>query len=198
MKKLTYFTTVLLFCIHALIAFAHANKIDPDNIFPNVKFETSMGDIIVELDRLKAPETVDNFLLYVVTKEYDNTVFHRVIEDFIVQGGGLTPDYQPKEIHHKIHNESGNGLKNIKGTIAMARENRPHTATRQFFFNVGNNKSLNPGRNWGYTVFGEVIEGMDVVEKMAEVETEFNTDLAWQDVPVKKIILKKATLLPAE
>lgn len=190
--------SILLLTLFSIASHAKSNRIDPDNLFPKVKFETSMGDIIVELDRLKAPVTVDNFLIYVVTGEYDNTVFHRIVEDFVVQGGGLDTEYQQKTIHNKIHNESGNGLKNTEGTIAMARESQPHTATRQFFFNLDDNKSLDPGRNWGYTVFGEVTQGMEIVEKMNEVKTEYNIDLGWQDVPVEKIILKKAILLPAE
>ena len=193
-----------LFLIFILISFSTlgANKklarISPGNIYPQVKFETSMGVIIVELDRLKAPITVENFLQHVAKKEYDNTVFHRVIADFVVQGGGYDTDYIARKVGDDIVNESGNGLKNEKGTIAMARETNPHTATRQFFFNAADNKSLDPGRNWGYTVFGAIVEGEEVLDKMAAVETDFVEETNWQDAPKTPIVLIKATLLPAQ
>lgn len=172
--------------------------IDPNNLYPKVQLDTNMGQIIVELDRIKAPLTVDNFLMYVVSGEYNNTIFHRVIADFIVQGGGYDDNYTPKKVNDKIVNESGNGLKNTIGTIAMARQNQPHSATRQFFFNAADNKSLDPGRSWGYTVFGSIVKGQEVADKIATTKTDFNADLGWQDVPVKKVILLKATLLPAQ
>ncbi|MDG1752877.1 MAG: peptidylprolyl isomerase [Thalassotalea sp.] len=187
----------VLFTIFSLTVHAKNNDIDPDNLYPQVKLETSMGIIIVELDRVKAPITVDNFLNYVVKKEYDNTVFHRVIKDFIVQGGGYDKDFSMKKTNENIVNESGNGLKNDSFTIAMAKENRPHTANRQFFFNVKDNKSLDPGRKWGYAVFGAVVEGEEVIEAMAIVETDYDASMGWNDVPVEPITLIKATLLPA-
>ncbi len=171
---------------------------DPDNLYPKVKFETSMGDIIVELDRVKAPITVDNFLTYVIAGEYNNTIFHRVIEDFIVQGGGYDKDFNMKKVNRDIVNESGNGLKNEVATIAMAKERKPHTANRQFFFNVADNKSLDPGKKWGYAVFGSIIEGDEVLENMAAVKTDYNDAMAWNDVPLEPITLIKATLLPAD
>jgi len=171
--------------------------IDPTNIYPKVKLETTMGTIVVELDRVKAPITVDNFLSYVVSGEYNNTIFHRVIEDFVVQGGAYDIDFTAKKINKSIFNESGNGLKNDSGTIAMAKENRPHTANRQFFFNVIDNDSLNPGRHWGYSVFGAIVEGEEVLAAIAKVETDYNETMAWDDVPVKPVILIKATLLSA-
>ena len=157
-----------------------------------------MGVITVELDRIKAPLTVDNFLTYVVSGEYNNTIFHRILSDFIVQGGGYSTDYSPKKINGTIVNESGNGLKNDKFTIAMAKESRPHTANRQFFFNANDNDSLNPGMRWGYTVFGAIVEGEDIIDKMAAVKTDYNEELGWEDVPVEKLILIKVTLLPAD
>ena len=174
------------------------SKLQPDNVFPQVKLVTNMGTVLVELDRTKAPITVDNFLKYVVTKQYNNTVFHRVIKDFVVQGGGLDEKYNPLEdLYEPIHNEAGNGLKNEAYTLAMARQGHPHSATRQFYFNVSNNKSLDPGsRSWGYAVFGRVIEGEDVIDKIAQVETGVNTDLGWPDVPVTPVILREAILLP--
>ncbi|WDD98145.1 peptidylprolyl isomerase [Thalassomonas actiniarum] len=189
--------TLFLLCL-SFFSQAKNAAIDPNNIYPRVKLETSMGVIIVELDRVKAPLTVDNFLTYVVTGEYNNTIFHRIMADFIVQGGGYDPLFIEKKVNESIVNESGNGLKNEAGTIAMAKENRPHTANRQFFFNVADNKSLDPGKRWGYAVFGAIVEGEEVLEAMAQVETDYNSEMAWSDVPVKPVILKKATLLPAQ
>jgi peptidyl-prolyl cis-trans isomerase A (cyclophilin A) len=188
-------TKILLSLLMIMSFFSYA--IDPTNIYPKVKLETSMGTIVVELDRVKAPITVDNFLRYVVSGEYNNTIFHRVIEDFVVQGGAYDIDFTAKKLHKNIFNESGNGLKNDSGTIAMAKENRPHTANRQFFFNVIDNDSLNPGRHWGYSVFGAIVEGEEVLAAIATVETDYNEAMAWDDVPVKPVILIKATLLSA-
>jgi peptidyl-prolyl cis-trans isomerase A (cyclophilin A) len=171
--------------------------VDPTNIYPKVKIETSMGVIIVELDRVKAPITVNNFLEYVVKGEYNNTIFHRIIDDFIVQGGAYDAKFTANILGKNIIIEWGNGLKNDVGTIAMAKESRPHTANRQFFFNVADNTSLNPGRKWGYAVFGAIVEGEEVLEAIAKVPTKFNENMAWNDVPVKPVTLIKATLLPA-
>ncbi|GGM78731.1 peptidyl-prolyl cis-trans isomerase [Shewanella xiamenensis] len=174
-----------------------AIDIQPDSLYPQVEFDTSLGKIVVELDRTRAPITVDNFLTYVVKGEYNNTIFHRVISDFVVQGGGLNPQLEELPAGKPIVNESGNGLSNSMGTIAMARDNDPHTATRQFYFNVADNTKLDPSkRRWGYAVFGEVIEGKQVLEAMAVVETTTNAKLNWPDVPVTPIILKTAKLLP--
>nr|WP_241664435.1 peptidylprolyl isomerase [Ningiella ruwaisensis] len=171
-------------------------KIQPDNFYPRVKLETSMGDIVIELDRKRAPLTVNNFLNYVARKEYDNTLFHRVVPDYIVQGGGYTPEFEPKEEGEPVFNESGNGLKNTWYSIAMARKDDPHSAIRQFFFNVDENENLDPGRNWGYTVFGAVVEGTEVVDAMGQVETQYKPLIRFQDVPVEPIILKTASILP--
>ena len=189
------FLSLMLF---STLAFTKNIAIDPTNIYPKVKLETSLGIIIVELDRVKAPITVDNFLTYVVTGEYNNTIFHRVVESFIVQGGGYDADFVPKKTNDDIFNESGNGLKNEIGTIAMAKENRPHTANRQFFFNVNDNTNLDPGRRWGYAVFGAIVEGDEVLEAMANVKTDYNDALGWENVPLEPVMLIKATLLPAE
>lgn len=172
--------------------------VDPTNIYPKVKFTTTMGVIIIELDRVKAPVTVNNFLEYVVAGEYNNTIFHRIIDNFIVQGGAYDVKFNDKKLKKNIVNESGNGLKNSIGTIAMAKENRPHTANRQFFFNLADNTSLDPGRHWGYAVFGAIVEGEEVLEAMGKVPTDYNEAMAWNDVPVKPVILIKATLLPAD
>lgn len=181
-----------------VISSTFSYAVDPTNIYPQVKLETSLGVIVIELDRVKAPITVDNFLEYVVAGEYNNTIFHRVIDDFIVQGGGYDAKFNAKKLGKSIANESGNGLKNTTGSIAMARENRPHTANRQFFFNLADNSNLDPGRHWGYAVFGAIIAGEAVLEAIAKVPTDYNEAMAWNDVPVKPVILIKATLLPAE
>jgi peptidyl-prolyl cis-trans isomerase A (cyclophilin A) len=170
--------------------------IQKDNFYPRVKFQTSMGDIIIELNRSKAPVSVNNFLTYVVDKEYDNTVFHRVIPDYIVQGGGYDIEYKDKKENFKIINESGNGMKNEAMTIAMARMNDPHSAKRQFFFNVTDNANLDPGRNWGYTVFGDVIEGQEIIEAMSNVKTEVSPIIGYPDTPVENIVLRRASLMP--
>ncbi|WP_371196224.1 peptidylprolyl isomerase [Glaciecola sp. SC05] len=171
-------------------------KIQADNFYPLVKFETSMGDIVLELNRKRAPVTVNNFLEYVSSKEYDNTLFHRVIADYVVQGGGYTPEFKEKKLNKPIINESGNGLKNNYYSVAMARQDDPHSATRQFFFNMDENENLDPGRTWGYTVFANVTEGTEVLDAMAQVETEYRPLIRFQDVPKTPIILISATILP--
>jgi peptidyl-prolyl cis-trans isomerase A (cyclophilin A) len=173
------------------------SEIQPQNLFPRVKLETSMGDIVIELDRNKAPITTNNFLRYVSKYNYDGTIFHRIIKDFVVQGGGYDAEMQKKPVLGKIFNESGNGLKNVLYTVAMARERDPHSADRQFYFNMNKNTTLDPGRQgWGYTVFGTVSEGYEVIDAMAEVETDIDEGTGWADVPIEPIILKKATILP--
>lgn len=168
----------------------------PDNLFPTVKLETSMGDIVVELNRLRAPASTNNFLRYVVEGQYDGTIFHRVIPGFVVQGGGYSETFEDRELHPPVINESGNGLKNMPMTIAMARFEDPHSATSQFFFNLSANDSLNPGaRNWGYTVFGEVISGSEVVEAIAAVETAYNENLDAPDVPVQVVMIQSASVV---
>ncbi|RCU49144.1 peptidyl-prolyl cis-trans isomerase [Corallincola holothuriorum] len=178
---------------------AHKGQLQPSNPFPKVAMKTTLGTIVIELDRTRAPLTVDAFLAYVVDGDYDQTLFHRIIPGFVAQGGGIDTRYSPKNEKKRLANESGNGLKNSEGTIAMARQNAPHSATRQFFFNLAENDSLNPSRRgWGYTVFGEVVEGHDILLKFNSVQTEYSDKLGWPDVPVAPVILEKATLLPEE
>lgn len=196
MKRIVAFFLILITV--SVSTFAKQKIIDPNNLYPQVKMETSMGVIIVELDRVKAPLAVNNFLHYVISADYNNTIFHRVIADFVVQGGGYDADYIPRKIKAPIFNESGNGLKNSFGSIAMARERDPHSSTRQFYFNAGDNTNLDPGRGWGYTVFGSITYGEDVLEKMSAAETDFNEEVSWPDVPLEQIILIKATLMPAD
>lgn len=167
----------------------------PDNLFPIIKLETSMGDIEVELNRMKAPQSANNFLRYVLEGEYDGTIFHRVMVNFVVQGGGYSKDFEEKTMHDNVLNESGNGLKNIRGSIAMARYADPHTATRQFYFNMSDNASLDPSsRNWGYTVFGEVVSGMEVLDAIQDVETGYSEDLDAEDVPLTQVMLIRASV----
>jgi peptidyl-prolyl cis-trans isomerase A (cyclophilin A) len=162
-----------------------------------VKFVTSAGDIVVELDAAKAPKTVANFEQYVKDKHYNGTIFHRVIKDFMIQGGGMNAQMQEKIVRAPIPLEAQNGLKNQRGAIAMARTNVPDSATAQFFINVKDNDFLNaaPG-NDGYAVFGKVVQGMDVVDKIRAVATG-NAGMH-QDVPNQAIVIKEAVLLPAK
>lgn len=163
---------------------------------PRVVLETSLGHITLELDAQKAPKTVANFLQYVKDKHYDGTVFHRVIDGFMVQGGGFTADMQQKPTRAPISNEADNGLKNTPLTVAMARTNDPHSATAQFFINIADNRFLNhtqPTPNgWGYAVFGKVVGGVDVVDKIRRVST--GSKGMHQDVPTTPITILKATL----
>ena len=155
-----------------------------------------MGDVTVELDRSRAPVAVNNFLRYVDKRSYEDTIFHRVVADFIVQGGGYDVDFAEKPSFADIINESGNGLKNEMYTIAMARQKDPHSSNRQFFFNMNDNVSLDPGRDWGYTVFGYVVEGNEVLDAISQVETDYDTTWGWADVPVKPVLIKRVVVLP--
>lgn len=160
-----------------------------------VKLETSMGDIVIELSEEASPITVKNFLQYVEEGFYDGTIFHRVIQNFMVQGGGLTADMRKKQTHPPIVNEASSGLKNDRGTIAMARTNDPDSATSQFFINHKNNAFLNyAGPNKpGYAVFGKVVEGMDVVDKIAAVKTTRRG--GHSDIPVEPVLIKSAKVV---
>ena len=162
---------------------------------PVVLLETTSGDILVELYPDKAPETVANFLKYVDDGFYNNTIFHRVIPGFMIQGGGLTARMQQKDTSAPIKNEADNGLKNDRGTIAMARTMDPHSATAQSFINLVDNDFLNfqapSGNGWGYCVFGRVTEGMDVVDKIAKVKT--TTVGMYQDVPSDLVVITGAS-----
>lgn len=168
----------------------------PENAFPSVRLETSMGDIIIELNRRRAPVTANNFLRYVLNGSYNNTIFHRVMPGFVVQGGGYTETIEERETYAPIINESGNGLKNQPMTVAMARYDDPHSATNQFYFNLEDNASLDPNRrSWGYAVFAEVITGWEVVTAISEVETGYSEALDAEDVPLAPIKIISATVL---
>lgn len=163
---------------------------------PRVALETSKGKIVIELFPAKAPLTVANFLQYAKEGFYDGVIFHRVIPGFMIQSGGFTPDMKQKPTKGQISNESKNGVKNERGTIAMARLSEPHTASSQFFINLKNNASLDASpRDWGYTVFGQVVEGMDVVDSIATVRTTQRGPHG--DVPVEAVIIKKASVVAA-
>ncbi|MBP0589153.1 peptidyl-prolyl cis-trans isomerase [Paraburkholderia sp. LEh10] len=162
-----------------------------------VELHTNHGVIKLELDAGKAPKTVENFLAYVKAGHYDNTVFHRVIDGFMIQGGGFEPGMTQKPTNAPIANEANNGLKNVKGSIAMARTNDPHSATAQFFINVNDNDFLNHSsptpQGWGYAVFGKVVEGLDVVDAIRKVKT--GSKGFHQDVPVDDVIIEKAVVV---
>lgn len=158
----------------------------------NLIMETSMGNIEIELNGEKAPKTVENFLKYVDSKHYDGTIFHRVIDGFMIQGGGMKEDMSEKKTGEGLKNEANNGLKNEMGTLAMARTNAPHSATAQFFINVADNTFLNhtgeTDRGWGYAVFGKVTSGMDVVNKIKGVAT--GSKGFHENVPTTPIVIK--------
>lgn len=178
-------TTALAMLIAATTA--HAQQ--------KVRLATSEGDIVLELERDKAPRTVENFLTYVKAGHYDGTVFHRVIPTFMVQGGGMKPDMSEKKTLSPIALESRSGLSNMRGTVAMARTGDPNSATAQFFINVVNNDFLDQPRardGHGYAVFGKVVQGMDVVDKIRLVPTQ--TTGPHQNVPVKPVLIRKASL----
>lgn len=167
------------------------------NMPPVVELDTNMGAIVIELNEEKAPKTVENFLNYVKSGHYDGTIFHRIIDGFMIQGGGMDAEMNEKSTNAPIENEADNGLKNDKGTIAMARTQDPHSATSQFFINVKDNDFLNhSGKNmqgWGYTVFGKVTSGMDVIDKMRGVPTgRFGMHA---DVPKEPVVINSATIV---
>ncbi|WJF91229.1 peptidylprolyl isomerase [Paraburkholderia bonniea] len=162
-----------------------------------VELHTNHGVIKLELDAEKAPKSVENFLKYVKSGHYNNTVFHRVIDGFMIQGGGFEPGMTQKPTEAQITNEANNGLKNVKGSIAMARTNDPHSASAQFFINVSDNDFLNhtapTPQGWGYAVFGKVVDGLDVVEKIRKVKT--GSKGFHQDVPLEDVIVEKAVIV---
>ncbi len=189
MKKVFILMLLLVLSIHQA-AFGGLS----DN--PRVVMETSKGTIVLEVFPDEAPETVKNFLQYVRWGHYDGTIFHRVIPDFMIQGGGFTPDMKRKSTEMPIPNEAHNGLKNARGTVAMARTPDPHSATDQFFINTKSNSFLNhtsdTPQGWGYTVFGKVVKGMDVVDAISGVKTAKKGMMG--DVPVSPVRIIKMTI----
>ncbi len=182
----------ILFCLTPLAQAGDAH--------PRVLLQTSQGDILLELDAKAAPATVENFIQYVESGFYDGTIFHRVIADFMIQGGGFTRDFNKKQTRAAIKNEADNGLKNRRGTIAMARTSAPHSATAQFFINTVDNSFLNHSspttRGWGYAVFGKVVEGMDVVDKIRTTPTGSGGPFR-KDVPRTAVVIEKASVVTA-
>lgn len=162
-----------------------------------VLLKTNKGGITLTLDAVKAPKTVANFLQYVKSGHYDGTIFHRVIDNFMVQGGGMTAGLKEKSSGAQIENEANNGLKNDRGTVAMARTSDPHSATAQFFINVNDNGFLNHtapnDQGWGYAVFGKVTDGLDVVDVIRKVKT--GNSGFHQDVPAEDVVIEKASVL---
>jgi cyclophilin family peptidyl-prolyl cis-trans isomerase len=165
-----------------------------------VRLATSQGDIVVQLDAAKAPKSVENFLQYVKDGHYNGTVFHRVIDGFMIQGGGFDQKFSQKPTRAPVQNEAKNGLKNDLGTIAMARTPDPHSASAQFFINVKNNDFLNyrepTPQGYGYTVFGKVVSGMDIVDRIAKVPT--GNAGPHQNVPREPVMIESATILPTK
>ena len=184
---------VVMFAVVSMASFdLHAQDAPKETL---VEIQTNHGNFTIKLFPDKAPKTVENFLGYVDSKFYDNTIFHRVIPNFMVQGGGLTADMRKKETRKPVQNEADNGLSNKIGTIAMARTGDPHSATAQFFVNVKDNYSLDHtsktnGRTWGYCVFGQVVKGMSVVKEIKLVRTSYKNGR--DDVPVETVLIKKA------
>jgi len=195
-KTLTVLVSVVTICAVLLTPLSNALAAESAT---KVRIQTNLGDIVVELDQAKAPQTVANFLSYVNDGFYNGTVFHRVIDGFMIQGGGFTEDLQQKSTKPPIQNEADNGLKNDRGTVAMARTNDPHSATAQFFINVVNNDFLNhrskTTRGWGYAVFGKVVEGMDVVDKIRKTPTGPSGPFR-QDVPKTPVVIQSVTVVP--
>lgn len=183
---------ILLLCGALALFSSLAASADPQQVL----MTTSKGDITLELDADKAPQTVANFLAYVDEGFYDGTIFHRVIPDFMIQGGGMLPEMQKKPTRAPVDNEAKNGLKNLRGSIAMARTSEPHSATAQFFINHKDNENLDyPSFDgWGYAVFGRVIDGMDVVDAIAKVPTGSRN--GHRDVPTETVLIESVKRLP--
>lgn len=183
------------FCLALIILVGaqSAAAADQAAVNPRVVVETSKGRIVIELFPQKAPATVQNFLAYVDAGFYTGTVFHRVIPNFMIQGGGLTADMQKKPTEKPVANEADNGLKNTRGSVAMARTSEPHSATNQFFINTADNEFLNhrgkTPQGWGYAVFGRIAEGMSVVDAISGVKT--GSSGMFQDVPVEPVVIEK-------
>ncbi|MCB2428087.1 peptidylprolyl isomerase [Methylophaga pinxianii] len=192
MKLLYRHLAPLFFASFSLAAQAEGGSTET-----KVKLSTNHGDIVIALNAEKAPETVANFIRYVEAGFYDGTIFHRVIENFMIQGGGFDESFKQKKTQTPIQNEADNGLSNKRGSIAMARTGDPHSATAQFFINTKDNDFLNyrgkTMQDWGYAVFGEVVEGMDVVDSIRKVTTTMRG--GHQDVPEETVVIEKAVVV---
>lgn len=168
-----------------------------NSLEPRVRIETSAGDFVIQLDTVRAPLTAENFLRYVRDGFYEGLMMHRIVANFVVQGGGYTPDFRDRDPRAAIPNESGNGLSNQRGSVGMARGESPHSATSQFYVNVKDNPGLNPlPSRWGYAVFGQVVEGMDVIDRMAYVPT--GERAGYTDTPLEPIVIRRAVVIGEE
>lgn len=187
-----FFQTLILACVAVMPAYA------ADTAKPRVILETNLGSFTLELHQQEAPITVANFMQYVEDGYYSGTIFHRVIDGFMIQGGGYLEDYSKKKTRAEITNEADNGLKNKRGSVAMARTNMPHSASAQFFVNTTNNTFLDhtakSPRGWGYAVFAQVVEGMDTIDKISGTPTGSGGPFS-KDAPKTKVVIKKATLV---
>ena len=193
LKKIAFAASALLFAANLMAATPAANKnaqTPPAQKAPHVLLDTSFGPIEIELDPVHAPVSSRNFLDYVDSGFYNNTIFHRVIPGFMVQGGGFTAQMQQKPTRDPIKNEASNGLHNVRGTLSMARTSNPNSATSQFFINVVDNAMLDPGRDAGYAVFAKVVKGMDVVDNIVNTQTTSKSGM--RDVPSDPIYIKSA------
>ncbi len=203
MKKIVIGLITLAISFSALAA-KDGKFVQKSNLFPKVKITTSLGSITLELDRSRAPITVNNFLSYVVDGSYKGSVFHRVEkndqdEDFVIQGGGYDKKYDGLHENPPIFNESGSGMKNEMYSVAMAYQaNKPHSATRQFFFNMDDNKHLDPGSDWGFSVFGNVSEGYETLDKIMQVKTTYNEKIGYSFVPETPVIIFNIQVLEEE
>ncbi len=190
---------IVVYCLLIISTCSRSNCPDEDILpnlhFPEVIFETSQGDIVVELDRQKAPITVNHFLYHLEQGLFNTNLVHRVIKDYVIQTAAFQTDLSEVKGCGPLFNESGNGLKNIKGTIAMARYNDPHSASLSFFFNMNDNSNLDPSsKGWGYAVFGRVTEGIDVLETINQQSVGYNAKLDAPNVPVQSVTIIKASL----
>ncbi len=184
-----------MLAIVTLVAALQAAAQPAGTLAPRVRFETSAGDFVVEVDTVRAPLTAENFLRYVRDGAYDGTVFHRVIANFVVQGGGYDDRLALRPARAAIPNESGNGLSNRRGTLGLAREESPHSGSSQFYVNLVDNPALDPlPSRWGYAVFGRVVEGMDVVDKIAYMRTETVENFG-ENVPVERPVVRRAWVI---
>ena len=196
MKRVDKVMRTAALCVAGLVAAGASAQeaAEPERVvepFPLVRIETTAGAFTVRLFALEAPKTVEQFLQLTVSRFYEGTIFHRVVKDFVVQGGGFTVDFQQRSVDETLANESGNGRRNLRGTIAMARIDDPHSASNQFYINLQDNTALDPrpGR-WGYAVFGEVVSGMDVVDDIGNRMTGPGGDFT-RDVPAAPVIIER-------
>jgi peptidyl-prolyl cis-trans isomerase A (cyclophilin A) len=197
--KVSLLIITVLMSFQLLAANTKGQYIQPSNLSPKVRIETSMGNVVIQLDRYRAKITVDNFLGYVVRGQYDKTLIHRVEQGYLIQAGGFMTNYHEVEPDKPIFNESGNGLKNKDATIAMAKQlNDAHSATNQFFINLNDNTNLDPGKSWGYAVFGEGIEGYNILEAISDVEVGYSEQLGYPTVPKKMITIIRVVILDEE